>query len=149
MQYTRLVSIITILLIALFFFTGMEKIFYHDSFVINLGRQPLPVWMKSLLAWGLPISELAVVVLLVISRTRLLGLWVSALMILGFSGYTAYASTEPLGYVPCACGKVFNTLSWAQHFWLNMVLFLLAVSGVICYKRIKEYGNAIGHACHE
>lgn len=132
-------AIITAILIGLFFFTGMEKVWYHQSFVIKLWRQPLPEWMKGLLEWGLPISEMAVVALLAIKRTRLLGLWASAIMMLAFAGYTAYAATEPRGYVPCACGKVFNALSWGQHFWVNMGFFALAVAGIRLYYLQKKY----------
>lgn len=130
---------ITVILILLLFTTGMEKVWYHPSFVIKLWRQPLPEWMKNVLAWGLPTSELAVVALLATGRTRLLGLWASALMMLVFAGYTAYAATEPRGYVPCACGKVFNALSWGQHFWVNMGFFALAVAGIRLYYLQKKY----------
>src|SRR5690606_23936394 len=58
------IGVITAILISLFLFTGMEKVWYHQAFVIKLGRQPLPDWMKSGLAWGLPLAELTVVGLL-------------------------------------------------------------------------------------
>lgn len=139
MKAKHYITIITITLIALFFFTGMEKIWHHKSFVIQLGRQPLPEWMKGLLEWGLPVVELAAVVLLVVGQSRLLGLWVSAIMMLAFAGYTAYAATEPQGFVPCACGKIFNTLSWGQHFWLNMAFFGMAVMGILFYYQHRKH----------
>src|SRR3546814_11164623 len=111
MKTTHYINLITAVLIGLFFFTGMEKVWYQEAFVIKLGRQPLPDWMKGVLEWGLPLAELATVALLVVGRTRLLGLWASAVLMLAFAGYTAYAATEPTGHVPCACGKVFNALT--------------------------------------
>lgn len=131
-------TMITTLLIGLFFFTGMEKLWFHQAFTIKLGRQPLPEWMKDGLAWGLPLAELAVVGLLAASRTRLWGLWAATLMMLGFAGYTAYAATEPTGYVPCACGKVFNALTWREHFWANVGLVALAMMGIWLYRQTQK-----------
>lgn len=137
------IGVITLVLLGLFFFTGMEKVWYHQAFVIKLGRQPLPEWMKSGLAWGLPLAELTVVGLLTAVRTQLLGLWASSLMMLAFAGYTAYAATEPMGYVPCACGKLFNTLTWGQHFWVNMGFVALAVAGVWLYRHQRKTDKTI------
>ena len=143
MKTTYYTSAIIVVLIALFFFTGMEKVWYHQTFTIKLGRQPLPEWMKGVLAWGLPLAELAVVGLLAAGRTRPLGLWASGVMMLAFAGYTAYAATEPTGYVPCACGKIFNTLSWGQHFWVNMGFVALTVAGLWLYRQVRKNNETL------
>lgn len=130
--------IITVVLMGLFFLTGIEKVWHHRSFTIQLGRQPLSEWMKDVLEWGLPLAELAIVGLLAAGRTRLIGLWSSAIAMVCFAGYTAYAATEPLGYVPCACGKVFSSLSWGQHFWVNMAFAALAVVGIWLHRTQKS-----------
>src|SRR5690606_33865010 len=135
MRTMHYLYIITAVLIGLFFLTGIEKVWYHPTFTIMLGRQPLPQWIKEVLEWGLPLAELAVVGLLVTAHTRLTGLWASAALMAAFAGYTAYAATEPWGYVPCACGKVFNALSWGQHFWVNMGFVALAAFGIVLYPR--------------
>ena len=137
------VTIISIVLIGLFFFTGMEKIWYHEAFVIKLGRQPLPDWMKEMLRWGLPLAELATVGFLVAGGTRLLGFWTAAIMMSGFACYTAYASTEPTGHVPCACGKVFNRLTWGEHFWVNICFLGLAVAGIWFYHQAQKKNSKI------
>lgn len=142
MKINHFTLLITTVLIALFFFTGMEKVWYHSSFTISLGRQPLPGWMKELLEWGLPVAELVVVELLVFSRTRLLGLWAAALMMLAFAGYTLHAASAPHGYVPCACGKIFNTLSWGQHFWVNMGFAVLAALGIVLLQKNGKKNTA-------
>jgi len=143
MKTTQYISLITAVLLGLFFFTGMEKVWYHQAFVIKLGRQPLPEWMKGVLEWGLPLAELSVVGLLAANRTRLIGLAAATLMMLSFAGYTAYAATEPMGYVPCACGKLFNTLTWGQHFWVNMGFVALAVAGVWLYRHQRKTDKTI------
>lgn len=137
------IGTITAILIGLFFFTGMEKVWYHRAFVIKLGRQPLPEWMKGILEWGLPLAELAVVGLLVVPRTQRIGLVAATLTMLSFAGYTAYAATEPTGHAPCACGKVFNALTWGQHFWVNMGFVVLAVAGVWLYRHQRKTDKTI------
>ena len=143
MRTTHYINLITVVLLGLFFFTGMEKMWYHQSFVITLGRQPLTEWMKSGLAWGLPLAELAVVGLLVADQTRLIGLMAATLAMLSFAGYTAYAATEPTGYVPCACGKLFNSLTWGQHFWVNMGFVALAATGLWLHYRARKTNSTV------
>jgi hypothetical protein len=137
-------SVLVAILLGIFLFTGMEKAWHHDTFVIKLGRQPLPKWIRDMLEWGLPVAELLVVGLLVTTRTRILGLWASAAMMLAFAGYTAYAAMEPAGFVPCACGKLFNALTWGQHFWVNMGLAGLAVAGIVFHEQYDDEHEADG-----
>lgn len=138
MRKDEVITLITIIFVALFFTTGIEKVWDHRLFVITLSRQPLPDWMKGILAWGLPLAELITVALLVIPSTRLMGLYVSLILMLMFTGYTAYASAEPWGFVPCACGKLFNSLSWMQHFWVNLGFVGLAITGIALNKTTLE-----------
>ncbi|WP_353130739.1 MauE/DoxX family redox-associated membrane protein [Parapedobacter pyrenivorans] len=135
MKATHYILIITVLLTMLFFYTGIEKVWYHTVFRIQLYKQPLPGWAKAVLEWGLPIGELAVTGLLVYPRTRRWGLWASVVMLLAFAGYTAYAASEPGGNVVCACGKLFSSLSWTAHFWVNMGFATLAAVGAVLYHR--------------
>lgn len=137
-------TLIIVLLLAIFFFTGMDKIWHHNTFVIMLKRQPLPLWMLDVLEWGVPIAEMAVVLLLVIPQARLLGLWSAAIMMLAFTGYTIYAATEPYGYVPCACGKLMSSLSWAGHTWVNMILTALAGVGIWLHRDLCKNNEANG-----
>lgn len=142
MKTTNYILIITIILLMLFFFTGMEKIWYHPFFHIMLRKQPLPGWIKDILDWGLPFGELALTALLTISRTRLYGLWASAVAMLLFAGYAAYAASAPGGKVVCACGKLFSGLSWAAHFWVNMMLAAIAFTAILLYHRNKRKNAA-------
>ena len=135
MKATNYILIITAILVILFFLTGMEKVWYHTIFRIQLYKQPLPGWTKDVLEWGLPLGELAVVGLLVYWRTMRWGLWVSAVMLLAFAAYTFYAASAPDGHPVCACGKLFSGLSWTAHFWVNMGLAAMAVAGALLHQR--------------
>jgi len=138
MRQVNYILIITALLVILFLFTGLEKVWYHAVFRIQLYKQPLPGWSKTILNWGLPLAELAVVGLLAYWRTRRWGLWTSALMLLAFAGYTAYAASEPNGHVVCACGKLFSSLSWMAHFWVNTALTVLAATAAVLHHRLHH-----------
>jgi len=138
MNARNYVLTITVIVLILFFYTGMEKIWYHSVFHIMLRKQPLPSWMKDILDWGLPLGELVLTALLTITRTRLYGLWGSAIAMLLFAGYTAYAASAPAGKTVCACGKLFSGLSWEAHFWVNMGLAAMAFTGILVYHRNKR-----------
>ena len=76
-----------------------------------------------------PLAELAVALLLVKSRTRLIGLYGALGLMLLFTGYTvAIVFIAP--YRPCSCGGVISLLSWEQHLVLNVVLLLLALLAI-------------------
>lgn len=125
--------LISTLFMLLFLLTGVEKVWYHGAFHIMLDKQPLPHWMKALLDWGLPLAELAVAGLLVAARTRLAGLYLSALLMLAFTVYTRYAASIDKETPVCACGKLFSGLSWAAHFWVNSGITVIAITGIWLY----------------
>src|SRR5690606_17956309 len=103
-------DIITVLctsaLIYLFVRTGSGKILYHDVFIIQMGKQPLPMWSKPILVYALPFLEWTTVSLLLFSKTRIWGLSVAGVLMLAYKIYAYLAYKEVYGYVICACGKV-------------------------------------------
>ena len=138
------ILVVTVMLTLLFFFTGVEKIWYHPVFHIQLYKQPLAGWIKAALNWGLPISELAAVGFLVYPRTLRWGLWLSAALLLAFTGYTAYAAMEPGGYPVCACGKLFSGLSWTVHIGVNAGFTALAMTAAILHNRHLKQKSVYG-----
>jgi hypothetical protein len=88
--------------------------------------------MANLASWILPLSELAVALLLVWHRTRLTGLYGAMGLMLLFTGYTlAIVFFAP--YMPCSCGGVISLLSWEQHLVLNVALLLLALMAIVLH----------------
>ncbi len=132
-----------VMLILLFFLTGLGKISNHSAFITQLSKQPLPTWSTPVLGYVLPVSELGTVTLMCIPKLRFWGLGLAVLLMATYTLYAYLAFIEIYGYVPCACGKVFEKLSWKQHFIFNLAITLLGASALIIeYKlerRLKNY----------
>lgn len=129
-------NIAVFLLILLWVYAALSKLLDFDLFKIQMHNQPLPAFVQASLVYLLPPVELITALLLVIPRTQLLALTVSAVLLFFFSGYVALALFKFFSYVPCSCGGILEHMTWQTHFWFN--LFFLALSLIATYIIIKE-----------
>lgn len=132
-----LTSIFAALLIILFINTSGSKIFDRNVFILQMGKQPLPPWSKPILVWALPFLELGVVALLLLAKTRRIGFHVAAVLMFSYTVYTGLAYSGAFGFIPCACGKIFNRMSWNQHFLVNIALTCTALAGIYFSGRLR------------
>lgn len=127
-------DIISALLVILFLYTAISKLWDYESFRYTLSRSPLLSPVAALLAWLLPAAELVIVVWLFIPAFRRWGFYASFILITLFTGYLTYMilRTQDL---PCSCGGVLATLSWKQHIFFNLVFILLSLTGIYLSNR--------------
>jgi hypothetical protein len=93
--------------------------------------------MATLASWIIPLSELAVALLLISRRTRLIGLYGAMALMLLFIAYTmAIVFFAP--YRPCSCGGVISFLSWNQHLVFNFVFLLMTFIGTLLAQRERK-----------
>ncbi len=126
-----------VMLILLLFFPGLGKVFNHAAFVSQLHKQPLPYWTMPILSYLLPMLELGTVILMCIPRLRIWGLGLAILLMTAYTIYAYLAYIEIYGYVPCACGKVFEKMSWKQHFQFNLAVTLFAAPAWLMEYKLK------------
>ena len=143
-----IVGTISILFVLLFAYAGLTKFLEGHRFYDNIRNSPIlgGETLASLASWMVPLAELAVALLLVRTRTRLLGFYGAMGLMLLFTGYTlAIVFFAP--YRPCSCGGVISLLSWEQHLVLNILLLLLAVLGIVLSLKeqriIDNYGELL------
>lgn len=125
------VIIIIIILVIMWAYAAISKLLGLREFKQALATQIFPVWVGKILVWVLPISELAVVGLLVYPPTRLLGMYVSFTMMLLFTLYVGGAVYKIYDRYPCACGGLFARLGWEKHFKVNIFFTLISLIGII------------------
>ena len=118
------------LLILLFTYAGLSKLFNIGTFRFQLGRSPFVTNISGFVSWFLPISELVIAALLAVKKSRLFGLYASFFMMLLFTGYI-YAMLHYSYYVPCSCGGVLSKMSWNQHLIFNIFFSLIALTGIL------------------
>jgi hypothetical protein len=132
-----LIDFISALLLLLFLYTGLSKLYYHDSFAFVLSRSPFLHSVAKPLSWLLPVTEVFTAGLLFFNSTKLKGLHVSLLLLFLFTVYLIISISS--GHdLPCSCGGVISQLSWRQHIWFNAICIVLAAAAIALHKKINS-----------
>ncbi len=127
-------------LIILWIYTAGSKLMDFDEFQRQLALQPFGKPINSALSILLPGVEILAGILLVIKKTKLPGLWVSALLLCAFTVYVLLVLTGYFTKVPCSCGGVLKSLSWKNHLIFNIVY--LSINLLALYKtQLKKGGS--------
>jgi hypothetical protein len=143
MSKKTIIEIISGLLIILFLYTALSKLISVNSFRFVMGlSEPLKPY-ASFLKWAVPITEIIVVILMVIPKTKRLGLYAAAILMFVFTGYVAWMLTFT-PKLPCNCGGVIGTMTWPQHLAFNIFFTLLAVVALWLSKTKKQFHQNSG-----
>jgi hypothetical protein len=138
---TTIIEIITILNIILFLYTGIAKIMDYSVFKEQLAMSPILSWAATPVAVLLPVVEFLIVLMLVVPRWRLKGLYSSFIIMTAFTVYIiAMFIVAP--EMPCSCGGIIELLSWKGHLVFNGVFVLLNAIAIRLQKKDKrEFGK--------
>lgn len=124
------INSIVILFIALFLYTGISKLVSYTEFNQQLRQSPLLKPFAGWVAWMSPVAEILVVIMLVISKWRLMGLYGSFILMVLFTGYLIAVSTFSF-YIPCSCGGVLEQMPLDMHIIFNTGFALLAFTPIL------------------
>ena len=139
MKRSIAIEVISLLFVFLFVYTSANKLLDVYKFRVQLGQSPLLTQIAWFATWFVPLIELVVSVLLVISRLRLMGLLGAFGLMTLFTVYIIYI-LQFSEYIPCACGGVLQSLGWTEHLIFNITFILLAVIGIVLQSNEhKEY----------
>ncbi|NCU03365.1 MAG: hypothetical protein GXC73_05205 [Chitinophagaceae bacterium] len=122
------------LLLALFFYTGISKLFQHDVFLYSLHKVVFLRYGAASLSYIVPLTELLVALLLFFPRTQYYGLQISLVLL---SVFTVYLLLMLLfvADLPCSCGGVLSKMSWQQHVWFNLFFIVLNIAGLYSFRK--------------
>lgn len=137
MKQSFILNTIYFLLIFLFIYAGLNKLYEHVVFHAQLTTFPFLKYAEPALSWMLPILELAVAIFLVIPKLRLYGLYTSLILLVLFTVYLIVMITSGVN-LPCSCGDVIAYLSWKQHIIFNLFFIIIAFVGLYCEKKSKS-----------
>jgi hypothetical protein len=140
-----IVEIICALYIILFIYTGLNKMIDIDKFKFEMGRSPFIQNMAGFIVYMLPAGEMLLALLLIIKRTRLLGLYLSFALMALFTGYI-WLMLNYAHDLPCSCGGIISKLSWHEHLVFNSVFTGLAMIGVILQIKIIQKNKITSQA---
>jgi hypothetical protein len=122
-------EIFAAMFILLFVYTSLSKFSEFNVFQLVLRSSPLIGDNYNIVAWGVPISELCIAILLFIPSTRLHGFYSALALMTLFTIYIGYMLlfTPKL---PCSCGGVLKQMTWGQHFAFNLFFVFIAIVGI-------------------
>jgi len=125
-------NMLSIVLIAIYLQAGGIKLMDIAKFELEMRQSPiLPLNLIPFLGIFIPVTEIAIAVLLFFDRSKIVGYYLSALTMLLF---TSYLLTLIIFYdtsqIPCACGGIFGDVSYGTHIFLNAVFFTLSASAL-------------------
>lgn len=118
--------LLTGLLVILFAYTAVAKLTHIPRFQLALRMVPQLRPFSRVLAWGVPLTELVLLALLLHKPTRRLGWLLSAAVLFLFGLYIA-AMLLTNQKLPCQCGGILMALSWTQHLFINFTISLTAL----------------------
>lgn len=128
---TIAIEIIAVLLMLLFGLTAIDKALQFERFYTELGKSPFLMTYQGWVAWGTPIVEGIVVVLLIFGGTlQLWGLYASVFLMSLFTGYI-YLLLNYSYYTPCLCSAALESLTWEQHLAFNFLFLAIAITATV------------------
>ena len=131
-------QLLTFVFICLWIYVGSKKVFTYADYRSSMIKQPFDDQYEIVLSYILPVAELAIGMLFIFERTKTLGLWLTILLMLIFSVYVTLALLNIWGSIPCDCILEF-TISWKAHLWINGIITLASIAGLLLNKNIKGY----------
>lgn len=128
------IYIITALLVLVWIYAFVTKLSNIPRFKKGLEAEPFPAHVKRVLVWLLPPLELASSLLLVFEHTRLAGFYLSFTLMLAFAVYIGGAVLDFYDQSPSVLGIFFRKIRWDRHLWINLLLTVLALIGILLTK---------------
>jgi uncharacterized membrane protein YphA (DoxX/SURF4 family) len=137
MKRSTILEIIIFLYAILFIYTGISKLMDYSVFKEQLSESPILSPVAPLVAATLPWIEFLIVLMLVMPRWRLKGLYAAFTTMAAFTIYVIVLVSIS-SKLPCSCGGIMAQLSWPQHIIFNIAFTAIAIAGIILQKRQKK-----------
>lgn len=124
------IDICMMLLVLMFTYAACSKLMDYDNSKLSMMKQLIPAGTAPTLTWLVPVIELLIVILLLFNKTRLLGLYASAILMAMFSAYIAIALSGLFGHRACSCGGILSHMGYWGHLVFNLVFVGIALMGI-------------------
>ncbi len=131
------VQVVSYLYILLFVYASISKLLDFENFQVQLAQSPLLSAYAGTIAPLVIFTELLIVLLLCLNKTRLTSLYGSFFLMVAFTVYI-YLILNYSDFIPCSCGGIIEKLGWTEHLIFNIVFALLALIAIIILEKEKD-----------
>ncbi len=118
------------LLVLLFTYAALSKLFTFSAFDQQLHNQSFPDWLADFLLYFLIPAEIITALLLCFKRTVIVGLLCSTILLLAFTAYISLVLADYFSKAPCSCGGVLKWLGWKSHLIFNLLFTALTINSL-------------------
>ncbi|SFA41286.1 hypothetical protein SAMN04488511_102290 [Pedobacter suwonensis] len=115
------------LLVLLFTYAALSKLFTFSAFDQQLHNQSFPGWLADFLLYFLIPAEIITALLLCFGRTLITGLLLSSAFMFAFTAYIAMVMLHFWDRIPCSCGGILNQMGWTAHLIFNSIFLILSL----------------------
>lgn len=142
MKKKLLIEIIASLLVILFLYTGLNKLFEHTTFRYQLSISPWPLLasLSGIVSWALPIGEVLLAAMFLITAFRMTAFIASAILFATFLAYLGILLSSGTN-LPCTCGGIISSMSWNAHLWFNTACLSLCIAGIFLVRNTYRILN--------
>ncbi|MFY0255406.1 MauE/DoxX family redox-associated membrane protein [Chitinophaga sp. 30R24] len=128
-------------IVILFVYTPTSKLLKVQEYILAMKAQPLLPWFQQFLIYAVPTSEYLVVILLAIPKYRKIGLNLSLVLLILFTGYISLIQLNYYGRIPCSCGGVIRSMNWYEHLIFNVFFIFINILSIWLNKQIHKVEN--------
>jgi len=125
-----LVKIISYIFFVLFLYTATDKLLNYEQTELQLSKNPILTNFASVLVWLVPSLEIIISLLLIWSKTMLIGLYAAFLLMTLFTNYIIIILNFS-EHIPCSCGGFISALDWEEHLVFNFIFIALSIAAII------------------
>ncbi len=124
-----LFRIVSAAVVLVFSYTAANKIVDWQQFKVALNKSPyLHDWV-TILQILIPLSELGIVLLILVPRTMLFGMYAAFFLMAVFSCYV-FVMLRYSYFLPCSCGGIISAMNWNQHLAFNLVMTIMIAAAI-------------------
>ncbi|QDW24256.1 MauE/DoxX family redox-associated membrane protein [Pedobacter sp. KBS0701] len=132
---TKVPQVISAAFILLWVYTAGSKLADFQSYKQEMNLQVFSPDFTAVLLNAIPLIEILSAILLLIKKTNQLGLVLSLLLMLAFTGYIVLIISGYFPKTPCSCGGVIKAMGWKAHLIFN--IFFLSAAILSLFIKLK------------
>ncbi len=92
----------------------------------------------------MPVLHVIAAFLLIADKTRLIGLYISLFILMGYTAFIGLNILKYFGPAPCNCVGIWHTVGWEEHYYINWALIFINVIALMAYYQRKKFGQVQG-----
>ncbi|ULQ52172.1 MauE/DoxX family redox-associated membrane protein [Flavihumibacter fluvii] len=131
-HFSYIIEATCFMYILLWVYAAISKLSSFDKFQGQLSQSPMLISFSVYFAYGIPLLEIGLAILLCWTATRKPAILASFTLMTMFSVYI-FLITRYSSFVPCSCGGILEKLSWNEHLIFNIGLLFIAGLAYLFY----------------